>query len=87
MMTLAVAVVSVFLWRSDHILVDADKSRSTVPIGNLRGPNLTSSEIEAIRYREIPVSLPDAGETTCHRSSSSGYTTCVVNSLPEFPSP
>ena len=87
MMTLAVAAVSVVLWRSDYTLVNADTSNSTVPIGNLKGPTLTSSEIGAIRYREIPVSLPDAGETTCHRSSSSGYTTCVVNSLPGFPSP
>lgn len=87
MMTLAVAAVSVLLCRSDYILADADTSSSMVPIGNRKGPTLTSSEIEAIRYREITVSLPDAGEMTCHRSSSSGYTTCVVNSLPAFPSP
>ena len=87
MMTLAVAAVSVLLCRSDCILADADTSSFRVPIGNLKGPTLTSSEIEAIRYREIPVSLLDAGEATCHRSSSSGYTTCVVNSLPAFPSP
>jgi hypothetical protein len=87
MMTLAVAAVSVLLWRSEYILVDADTSNSTVPIGNLKSPALTSSEIETIRYRETPVSLPDAGATTCHRSSSSGYTTCFVNSLPAFPSP
>ena len=87
MMTLAVAAVSFLLLRSEQMLVDADTSSSTVPIANSKRPTLTSSEIEAIRYRESPVSLLAPGQTTCHRSSSSGYTTCVVNSLPAFPSP
>ena len=86
MMTLAVAAVSFLLFRSEQVSVDADTS-SSVPIANSKRPTLTSSEIEAIRYRESPVSLLAPGPTICHRSSSSGYTTCVVNSLPAFPSP
>lgn len=87
MMTLAVAAVSVLLWRSEHVLVDADTSNSNIPMRNMRGPTLTPSEIEAIRLREKPVSGLDAGEMICQRASSPGYTTCVANSLPAFPSP
>ena len=87
MMTLAVAAVSFLLFRSEQVSVDADTSSSTVPIANSKRPTLTSSEIEAIRYLESPVSLLAPGPTICHRSSSSGYITCIVNGLPAFPSP
>jgi hypothetical protein len=87
MMTLAAAaVVAAMVSQSEPKLVDADTSWPAVP-GNMRQPTLDSSEIAAVQYREKPHLIQTGARQFCCLSPASGGSTCVVNSLPAFPSP
>jgi hypothetical protein len=87
MMTLGAAAVAAMLSQSEFRLVDADTSSPAISDETMR-PTLNSSEIAALQYRQNLLPLPrNAGTLVCRRSPAAGGTTCVVNSLPAFPSP